>query len=342
MMGKRSSLPIVPAGFFGIVLGLAGLGGTWRAAHQVWQLPGVVGEAILLLAAIVWAVLVLLYAAKWIVAREAALAEAAHPVQCCFIGLAGVATMLIAGAAIPYSRPVAQVLFLAGGLFTLAFAVWRTGGLWYGERDHASTTPVLYLPTVAGTFVAGTVAAGLGYGDWARFAFGAGLFSWLAIESVLLGRMLNGPGMARALRPTLGVQLAPPVVGAVTLISVMPPESGAFFAQVMLGYGLLQCLVLLRLLPWIMQEPFAPSYWAFTFGATALATAPIRLVGQGDNGAVAVLAPALFVFANVVVVLVALGTVRRAAQGRLLGAAAAPAASSAPSAAAGPGNANAA
>jgi tellurite resistance protein len=88
----------------------------------------------------------------------------------------------------------------------------------------------------------------------------------------------------------------------------------------MIGYGLLQGLVLLRLLPWIMQEPFAPSYWAFTFGATALATAQLGLLGHGEGGAIGVVAPIVFILANLVVILVAAGTVRRAAQGRLIAA----------------------
>jgi tellurite resistance protein len=254
---------------------------------------------------------------KWFTAREAALAEAAHPVQCCFVGLAGVAAMLVAGGLLPYARAPALGLFLAGCVFTLAFAVWRTGGLWMGEREPGSTTAVLYLPTVAGSFVAGTIAAALGFADWGRLAFGAGLFSWLAIESVLLHRMLTAPMLAAALRPTLGIQLAPPVVGAVALLSVAPQEA-AFLAQAMIGYGLLQCLVLVRLLLWIMQEPFTPSYWAFTFGITALATAPLRLLAQGADGPMTVLAPILFIIANLVVGLVAIGTVYRMTQGPLM------------------------
>lgn len=316
-MGLHKVIPIVPAGFFGMVLGLAGLGGTWRAAHQAWQLPSMVGETLMLLATMVWAVLLVLYVLKWFVAREAILEEIAHPVQCCFIGLVGVATMLIAGAAVPYSRLLALILFFGGGGFTLIFAIWRTGGLWRGDRDLATTTPVLYLPTVAGSFVAGIVSSSLGFHDWGQFMFGMGLFSWLAVESILLNRMFNSPSMTSKLRPTLGIQLAPPAVGAVTLISVMPDVPGIFM-HMMIGYGVLQCLVLLRLLPWILEEPFTASYWAFTFGATAIATAPIRLLSQGDHGAVAVLAPVLFLFANVVVGAVALGTVWRLAQGRLL------------------------
>jgi len=48
--------------------------------------------------------------------------------------------------------------------------------------------------------------------------------------------------------------------------------------------------LLLRLLPWIMQQPFAASYWGFTFGITALATAPIRMVDHDAKGAIAHLA----------------------------------------------------
>ena len=316
-MSSTPRVPVVPASFFGMVLGLAGLGGSWRAAHLAWGLPLWPGEALMVAAAAVWAVLVVLYLAKWLGARAAAMAEVAHPIQCCFVGLIGVATMLVAGGIDPYSHGAALVLYAAGAVFTLGFAVWRTGGLWLGERSPEHSTPVLYLPTVAGSFVAGTVGAALGFADLGQFFFGAGLFGWLAIESVLLHRMLTSPNMASALRPTLGIQLAPPVVGAVTLISIAP-TAPPLFAHAMIGYGLLQALILLRLLPWILREPIAPSYWAFTFGVTALATAPTRLVALGDAGSVTFLAPILFIFANAVVLLVAAGTVYRAAQGRLL------------------------
>lgn len=330
---RMSNFPIVPASFFGMVLGLAGLGGAWRAAHLAWGLPALVGELIMLAAALVWLVVATLYGLKWLIAREAALTEAAHPVQCCFIGLGGVATMLVAGGTIPYTHGLALALYIAGAAFTAGFAVWRTGGLWMGERDPGHTTPVLYLPTVAGSFVAATVGAALGFTDAGQFFFGAGFFGWLAIESVLLHRLLTAPGMANALRPTLGIQLAPPVVGAVSLIAVAP-QAPLVLAHGMIGYGILQALILLRLLPWILREPLAPSYWAFTFGVTALATAPIRLLLLGDDGAVRYLAPVLFVFANLVVTIVAAVTLYRFWEHRGVGPAAKPAlqpASSAPS-----------
>jgi tellurite resistance protein len=84
-----------------------------------------------------------------------------------------------------------------------------------------------------------------------------------------------------------------------------------------IGYGILQALILLRLLPWIMKEPFSPAYWAVTFGATALAAAPLRLIDRGDTGPIATLAPILFIAANLVVGAVAVGTIWLLASGRM-------------------------
>ena len=302
-------IPIIQAAYFGSVLGIAGLGGTWRAAHAALQMPALVGELLMAAAAIVWAVLITLYALKWVVARNEAMAEAQHPIQCCFIGLVGVSTILIGLGALPYSRRLAEGLCGLGTLYTLAFAVWRQGSLWRGGRDAGTNTPVLYLPAVAGSFVISIGAAALGEREWAELTFGAGLLSWLAIESVLLHRLYNGPEMPPAMRPSLGIQLAPPAVGALAYLGTtggMPD----LMAKMLLGYGLLQALLLMRLLSWIMQQPFVPAYWAFTFGATALASAALRMSEHGDTGVVGLLAPWLFLAANIVVALVAFGTLR--------------------------------
>ena len=235
--------------------------------------------------------------------------------------------MLIALAALPYSRPAALILFVAGGLFTLGFAVWRTGLLWQGGRDPSVTTPVLYLPAVAGGFVAAAAASAFGYADWGQLAFGAALLTWLAIESVILHRFYTLPEMPLVLRPTLGIQLAPPAVGSVAAYAVNGSHAD-LMVNALLGYGILQALILLRLLPWLLKQRFTASYWAFTFGAAALTTTPLRMIAHGDTGPAAQIAPVLFVGANVVILLVSVGTVRLLAGGRLLPAAAVTAAKS--------------
>lgn len=308
---RRLSPALVPASFFGIVLGLGGLANTWRAAHASWPVPSWVGEGIFILATLAWVVIGSLYALKWVFHTKAAMNEAHHPVQCCFIGLSGVATLVIAQGSLPYSRKAALMLFLIGAGITLGFGVWRTGRLWQGGRDPEATTSVLYLPIVAGGFVTAATASALGMSDWAGFAWGAAFFSWMAIESVLLHRLYTAAPMPPELRPTLGIQLAPPTVGALAYMAIAGPE-GTMVVNIMLGYALLQGLLLLRLSRWIGEQRFVPSYWAFSFGVTALATALIRIPTMATSEGLMFLAHFAFLGANLFVTMLVTNTIRLA------------------------------
>ncbi len=126
------------------------------------------------------------------------------------------------------------------------------------------------------------------------------MFSWLAIESVLAHRLYPVDRLPIAQRPSLGIQFAPSAVGGVTYMSVTarPPD---LIVAALVGYGLLQALVILRLLSWIRQQPFGPSYWAFTFGAASLATTLLRIIERGGTGPAVFIAPVVFVAANIVV-----------------------------------------
>src|ERR1700760_2068026 len=85
----------IPASSFGIVLGMAGFSNCWRYAHVVWGVDERIGDALFALTAVLWLFLLVGYAAKWWRDRDNALTEFAHPVQCCFIGLLPVSTVLV-------------------------------------------------------------------------------------------------------------------------------------------------------------------------------------------------------------------------------------------------------
>ncbi len=119
----------------------------------------------------------------------------------------------------------------------------------------------------------------------------------------------------------LGIQLAPAVVGGGSWMAL---TTGApdVFAFLLLGYGLYQALLLLRLLPWIREQGFIPGYWAFSFGVAALPALAMRMVERGATGLVAGLAPLLFIAANLVFALLVAMTLALLGRGRLLPAAA--------------------
>jgi len=226
----KSSFIAIPVSYFGMVLGLAGLGNGWRTASSLWHLPALPGEPIIATAGAVWLALMAAYAAKWLFARSQALAEFRHPIQCCFIGLVPVSTMLIALAAAPYTAKAASILFAAGAVAQFLFAIHRSGTLWMGGREETDTTPAAYLPTVAGNFVTAMGAATLGFTTLATLFFGAGVFSWLALESVVFRRLMEAPTMAVPLRPTLGIHFAPAAVACAAYLSITGGQAD-FFAQ---------------------------------------------------------------------------------------------------------------
>lgn len=307
---------LMPASLFGSVLGLAGLSNTWRAAPALWRVPAWPGELLAALAVVAWTACVTLYLRKWRFARAAAVAEAAHLVQCCYLSLIPVSTMLVALALRPYTHTLALALYVAGAVGGLVFAVWRQGALLRGGRELDTATPVLYLPSVASDFVAAIGAAAFSWTDVAQAFFGAGLLSWLAIESVLLHRMLHGAALAPALRPTLGVQLAPPAVGLVAF-NVVAGAPIPWFASILLGYALLQVLLALRMLPWLLEGGFGPGFWSFTFGLTALSLGSQTLALHGHVVAYW-LAPWLLALATSVVGAIAMRSVWLLVRGQLM------------------------
>jgi tellurite resistance protein len=307
----------IPASFFGMVLGLVGLGANWRTASRLWGLPPVIGESIMAVAFVVCVVLTLAYAYKWLVHRAVAIEEARHPVQCCFIGLVPSSGALMGIVLAPHAHDLAVVALLTGGIVQVIFSLWRFGAMLQGDRDIATTTPVIYLPSVAGNLIIATAAGILGFSSWGILFFGVGVFSWLALESVIVNRLLNAAPLPPPLRPTLGIQLAPPAVAAAAWLANTQgaPE---LLVQAAWGYGLVQLLMMFRLFPWIAKQPFASSYWAFSFGITALSGSALTMSLRGLTGAIAQLAPVMFVFTNGVMLLLTVGTIVRLAQNKLL------------------------
>ena len=307
----------IPASFFGIAVGLLAFANTWHVGVRLWHLPAEVAQALTLSGLAVWAVLLVLYARNWLTRRAEAVAELQHPLQSAFVALVPVSSMLAAMALIPFSRDGAMALFVVALAAQLALGLWLNGRMWMGGRPPELVTPALYLPSVAQSFVAATASAAFGWTQLGLLFFGVGLLAWLALESVILQRASLLPALPAPLRPVLGIQLAPAVVGGGSWMALTAglPDT---FAWILLGYGVYQALLLLRLLPWIREQAFVPGYWAFSFGTAALPALAMHMAERGATGLVAGLAPALFVAANLVFGLLIVKTLALLAKGALL------------------------
>lgn len=296
----------LPASFFGMVLGFSGLGQAWRVAVSLWGMPREIGEGLLLLATLVWLALLAGYILQALRNPAVIRNEFQHPVQGSTPALLAVATLLISLAALPYSRPLAYLLAATGICWHLAFSLWHTGNLWQGGRDALDTAPTLYLPTVAGNFTSAAALGGLGHADWGWLFLGAGVFSWLALESLIIQRLWQPKALPTPQRPLLGIQFAPPVVCAMAWL-LLSPGSTDHWLLMLWGYGLFQLLLGIRLGSWLGAQPFSPSYWAYTFGVAAATVTGLKLALAGI-GAAQILAIPVFIGANLFIAYLALRT----------------------------------
>lgn len=311
------TLQRVPVGFFGMVLGVFGLGSAWRYAGTIGLAPHWVGEVGVLAGCAVWLVLALIYGYRFVSARERVLAEWRDPGQFAFISLLPAGAVLVSAGVRPYVPVVSGVLLAAGIVGQLTFSAVRCAPLWRGTQPLEATTPGFYLPTVAANFICAIALGPAGHPELGYMFFGAGLISWLTLEPLVTHRLRTGPEMPPKARAVIGVQLAPPFVACYAYLSV---NGGRFdpFALVLFGYGLLQLVLLARLVPWFFQGGFSPGLWAFSFGLAAMANTALRLDHATSTTGLQVLAVALVVLSSGLLLALVVQTLVLAVRGRLL------------------------
>jgi tellurite resistance protein len=300
-----------------MAVGTLAWGQSWQAAALVWPLPTWAVTLVSSLGVVVWLVLLTAYAYKTWAAPQAVREEFKHPVQSAMTALLPVSSLLAAITLKPWLPEWAHGLLVVALFAQWVLGLWFTGRFWQGGRSPESINASVYLPSVAQNFVAATACASFGYPTLAGLLFGAGVFSWLALDSMVMSRAATMPALEPAQRPLQGIQLAPPVVGGLSYLALTsgPPD---LWAQMLLGYGLYQGVLAMRQLPWTLQAAFAPSYWAFSFGVMAMASMGLRMWARApDEGLWPLVSTPLFVAANSVFVVLLWHTVRLGFQGRL-------------------------
>lgn len=293
-----SARPYLGTTLFGSVLGVWGLGQSWRLAVPLWDMPHMVGSALVAIAITIWAVLLLLYALQTLNKPASACDEFAHPVRGSTPALIGISTLLIATGAPPEMARVGFWTGVAGMCWHLGFSLWHTGTRWLGGRKASDIQPTLYLPTVAGNFTSAGFLGSYGHADWGWLFLGAGLFSWLGMESLVLQRLWLASPSASG-HPAIGIQFAPAVVCASACL-ILDPTIPPTIILMLWGYSLFQMLVGARLLRWLLAEPWSPAHWSYTFGIASSAVCGCKLALLHCAPARAI-AAATFLLANLVI-----------------------------------------
>jgi tellurite resistance protein len=272
-VGDRPPRRRVPPNLFGIALGLSGLSALWAFAATSFGGPAGVGEALGVLAAVVWIDLMVAYLRQ---GPRRILADARDATVGPFLAAPVMAAyVLAAGVLEPHAPGAAQaivIVFLVVGLLVsgLLTGQWLTGG--YEEETFG---PAFFLPGIGIGFVGADAAATVGLHSIAELFFGIGFVGWVFISSVALNRMFFRPPLAPNLIPTMAIEMAPAAVAgnAYFLIHPGPPD---LLLLGLSGYGALMVIAQIRLLPLYRTLSFTPAFWSFAFPPANMAVFALR------------------------------------------------------------------
>jgi tellurite resistance protein len=296
-------------------LGLFGLVGAWRrAAAHGWTLAQGVGDLMLWPVTAIWTLSLLLYAFKCKRHPQAVLRESRHPVQGSLQALAPLSMLL---ATVQLHRPGQGVWLVLAvlALGLLGFIAWRVlSALATGRMPANAVTPALYLPLVGTGLVGGMAMASLDHAGLAAVLFGSGIAGWALLEARVLNRLFDGP-LPEALRPTIGVELAPPVVATLSAAIVWPALPGDGLA-IGLGAAIIPFAAVAARYAWWSAAPFSLGFWSFSFPLSSLAAATIEVTHR--SGWPQWIGIGVLLAASAAIAWLALRTLILLLQGRLL------------------------
>ncbi len=311
---QKITLPIAPASFFAMTLGLAETGNAWRNATSLWNLPSYIGEVLEGLAVLSFIWWLLLYCNKWIQHRKLAVNEFKDPVQSSFLALIPESIILMAIAIHIYSLPIAIYLFWTGSVLNLIYGAYKLSGLWTQERQAEHTTPSLFLTFTASILVNALAAGLLGYTNYGYVLLGIGTISWLIMDSVITQQLTVG-GLGAKTRNFMGIYMAPAVIMFVAYQVLAGNAFNLPIAYGLMGYALFIFAAITFAIKWLREQAFAPGYWAYTFGIATLSQGLSIFALKTTDFTVSILAFIIFCLMNIVVVGVAIGSIKLVLKG---------------------------
>jgi tellurite resistance protein len=261
---------------YGAVMGLAGLGLTARSAAVVWpgvfRAPAYFTEPWVLAGLIALVILAVLYATKLVQDPQAVRDDFVHPLTLGFCGAFPVGMALVAGGVGAYFVPLGRELWWLSFALLLVFQVWGLARLLSGGIELRDINAGWLILFVGGIVLPGPAIA-LGLAAPAHFSFGVSATIAPILMAILFYRVIAGPPLPDALRPTWFILLVPPSLVYANGLALYPRLG---FLEPLYFFALLLAAALFVASRGFWRWPFGPTWWAFTFPLDALAYAATR------------------------------------------------------------------
>src|SRR6266851_8180079 len=192
------TLLAIPPSFYSITFGLVGLARVWHLAGSLYGLSAAIGDALFLVAAVVFLLFFTVLVIKLVLAPKTVLADLADAAIGPMFSLLPITGMLLAVGLEPYAFDAARVLFLVFFVATVLLGGWYTGQWIVAALDTDKFGPAYFLPAVAGCTLGADSAASFGLIGLGWMSLGIGMITWLMLGPMILNRLYFRPGLPAA------------------------------------------------------------------------------------------------------------------------------------------------
>ena len=274
-----------PSTFFGAVMGMSGLGLSWRRAEELMGWSTLPGDTILSIGAVIFIISTPLYVLKMFYHRNAFQADIEHPVKSAFLAAFPVAIILQVSALAPIHPEAAKILWLIGAPTSLLvnFFVFSR---WYLVSGGTSRLNSIWLIPAAGSFLIAMAGKQVGFHEASWFFFAIGVMFGGSILILVIYRYISKAKLSDPLVPSYFIPIVPP--GLVSIVYPMLTnwkmgDEISSFVRITFYFALFLLLFNLSMIKIFWRLKFSMGWWAYTFPLDIITTAIIIYAHSTEN-----------------------------------------------------------
>lgn len=261
---------LTPA-YFAPVMGVAGLGISWRISSSLLGTPPIVGESLVLLSFVIFFVVSILMIVKTVLNPASVKAEFLDDAKLVFLPLIPTSGLLLSIGARPYSIDLATVLWMLSAPFNIYFAAVITGRWLFNSQSKLNITPAWLFPIV-GNGVVPIAGVPLGFIEISWMFFSVGIVLWIVVFAALFQRLVFEEFVPKKLAPSLLILLSPPATFFIAGFELNEGKIDALSYALIYTSLFLFCVFMIN---WrrLVLVPASITLWSLTFPLAALTIA---------------------------------------------------------------------
>jgi len=258
-----SKLQHFPITLFPSVMGLIGLSIVYLKFQHLFHVKLPIGQGLLFGATGWFALVVIVYGARFLRYPAEIQADFKHPIRVNFFPAISICFLLLS---IGYLEAgyvyLSKIFWLIGTPLHLFLLLVILHNWFHNQYDLKSFNPAWFIPVV-GPLLVPVAGVHHFHPEISWFFFAIGILYWVLLLAVLINRIFFHHPMPQKLLPTLFILVAPPAVGFISYMKLSHSLDPA--ARVLFYFGVFTVLMLLTMITKFKEVPFFLSWWGYTF-----------------------------------------------------------------------------